>query len=116
MLYIPSDMPSDYKSNGCGAEGHIDFIPDTIYGLCICEACKIHDYMYEVGINDKDKAFADDMFYHNLLFIITSYKKWYYPTFLAKIRAREYYLAVSNFGHSAFYANKEDKDGTSNNN
>ena len=29
--------------NGCGAKGMFDFIPDTMYGMKICEACNIHD-------------------------------------------------------------------------
>jgi hypothetical protein len=102
------EMPDDYKSNGCGAEGaRFDFVPDTIYFVSIFEACRIHDWAYKMGETSDDKIVADLEFLNNLLKIINNVDKWYYPTALARRRAYKYYYAVKRFGFDAFWNNKE---------
>lgn len=100
-------MPKDYKSNGCGAEGaRFDFVPDSIYGVSIFEACRIHDWAYFKGRNNDDKERADREFLNNLLRLIEANNKWYYPTMLARRRALKYYEAVVVFGGPAFWKGK----------
>lgn len=102
------NMPNDYKSNGCGADkARFDFVPDTIFGLSIVEACRRHDYAYERGGNTLDKSKADNEFLDNMLIIINNYKKWYYPHWLARHRAMTYYDAVVRAGAVAFNYNEE---------
>lgn len=101
------EMPLDYKSNGCGADkARFDFVPDTIYGVYIFEACRIHDWAYKVGKTIEDKQHADREFLNNLLRIIESVDKWYYPTMLARRRALKYYEAVVAFGGVAYWEGK----------
>ena len=105
-LYRPEDMPKDYKHNGCGSGWTAKIIPDSIYGLSICMACAIHDYMYEVGKTIADKEEADRVFLNNMIRIIDAKDAWYYPHSLARRRALKYYEAVHNFGGDAYWKGK----------
>lgn len=102
---ILSNHP-DYKPKegcGCGADNaSFDFVPDKIYGLPIGKACCIHDDRYDRGGTAQDKINADLEFLQNMITIIDGYKKWYYPTFLARRRAMDYYEAVVRCGDSSF--------------
>lgn len=100
-------MPLDYKSTGCGADkARFDFVPDTIYGVSIFEACRRHDWAYKVGNTAEDKQQADREFLNNLLRIIEAVDKWCYPTMLARRRALKYYEAVVAFGGVAYWDGK----------
>ncbi len=111
------------KKCSCGAEAsRFDFVPDTIYGLSIVEACCRHDHRYEIGGVELDKQSADREFLANMLILIeersnrktdTTGMKWYlklysktcdftYPAFLARKRALNYYEAVVRAGYSSF--------------
>ena len=96
----------DYKPKegcSCGAENaRFDFVPDAIYGLPITKACCIHDDRYDRGGTLQNKINADLEFLQNMLTIINGYDKWYYPTFLARRRAMDYYEAVVRMGNSSF--------------
>lgn len=105
-LYEPKDYIKDNDCNGCGTGWSAKIIPNTIYFLSIKAVCCVHDYMYEVGKNIKDKEEADRVFLNNLLRVIEAKKAWYYPHFLARRRALKYYEAVKNFGGSAFWSGK----------
>lgn len=112
-LYAPAafmSMPLEHVAacvNGCGAAGaKFDFVPDTIWGIYVGEACAIHDFMYHVGRTDEDKQEADRVFLNNLLRLTTKRKPWYIPAFLPRRRAYKYYTAVKYFGGPAFWAGK----------
>jgi len=96
-------------SAGCGPNGwKVDIVPDRILFLSVKDACKIHDWMYREGITDKDKKYADVVFYLNMKNIINK-KPWFNPKFLRLTRleiARNYYRAVKVFGKVAFYKGK----------
>lgn len=90
--------------NGCGAKGGIK-VPNTFYGLCIKEACNIHDWMYKEGRTLADKMFADAMFRTNMSSIIDAKSN----SFMAKLRhlrASKYYIAVVEWGDDAYWVNK----------
>ena len=97
--------------NGCGPSGwKIDIVPDTIYWLPIGEECGIHDWEYEAGETEADKELADFHLLHNLLAHIDCASS---QSITGKIlkplrcqRAFEYYMAVKEFGHHAFWAGK----------
>jgi len=95
-------------SNGCGAAGaKFDFVPDRIYGTYIGEASHIHDWMYHEGRTIEDKDEADRVFLNNILRLIKKRATaWYKPTFLMRIRAKNYYNSVKLFGGPAFWDNK----------
>lgn len=93
--------------NGCGsASAKFDFVPDTIWGVYIGEACMIHDFEYHAGRTEQDKATADWNFLKNLIKVIRHKSKWYSPTFVMCCRAMVYYYLVSKHGSSAFWAGK----------
>lgn len=110
-LYAPLsywDAPNAIKDricNGCGAKDGLD-VPDTMYGLDITEACKIHDWMYQQGETLADKIFADAMFRLNLSMIIDKYSSGI-MAYLRHGRASHYYFAVVEFGNSAYWINKQ---------
>ena len=117
ILYAPDSfkVASLYElnlvCNGCGAaDAKFDFVPDKIYGTYIGYACHIHDWMYDEGETLEAKDEADRVFLNNLLRIIKLKDKWYKPTALMRVRAREYYLGVKYFGGPAYWAGK--KQGT----
>jgi len=88
--------------NGCGsAKAKFDFVPDTIWGLRITEACFIHDWCYYIGKTEEDKEFADLMFLGNMLKLIQTGKRVLRP--LRRRRALKYYEAVTILGDKAFY-------------
>ena len=87
----------------CGAEDALfDFVPDTIFGLDIRPVCCRHDDRYERGGTEYDRRVADREFLSNLLTIINSNNRWYYPTMWARYRAMTYYNAVVECGSSSF--------------
>jgi len=113
-LYAPqsyikaSKEEVDSKTNGCGsAEATFDFVPDTIYGLPICECCNIHDWMYMEGKTKRDKEVADNVFLDNLYKLIEDKTSFFILRWLRKRRALKYYGAVKLFGSSAFWKGKK---------
>ena len=93
--------------NGCGAADSWFRPPATIYGTNIVYACHIHDWMYSEGRTIEDKDEADRSMFNNMNRLIRrDADKWYKPTSLQHRRALKYYLAVKDFGGSAFWAGK----------
>lgn len=104
--------PEEKKNicNGCGTTGRLDFIPDHLYGLSICEACHIHDFMYFLGDTWDDKKDADRIFLINMLRIISNEPNSILNILLKRLRrlrALSYYKAVVNFGGLPFWAGKD---------
>lgn len=101
-----SKMQKEAVCNGCGAaNAKFDFVPDTIYGLSINDACNIHDWMYHVGRTIEDKQEADRVFLNNMLRIIEHKGGWL--KILRRMRAIKYYGAVADMGGPAFWDGKE---------
>lgn len=88
--------------NGCGGAGSWSawLVPNHIWGLCIEEACNIHDWAYGHGYG---KARADLMLLCNLLILCGRGSRWLLP--LRGLRCLAYYLAVTFFGRR-FYGRK----------
>ena len=92
--------------NGCGAaNAKFDFIPDSIYGLKITQACNRHDWMYHVGATLEDKEEADRVFLNNLLRLIEARSNRFLKP-LRRRRALKYYEAVVVFGGPAYWSGK----------
>ena len=90
--------------NGCGAaDAKFDFVPDTIYGLCVCAVCHIHDFGYHIGTSEQDRHREDDRFLMNLIHYINFNSNWLTGA-LRRRRALKYYEAVREFGGDAFNA------------
>ena len=108
-IYVPEsfwkydEVTLAMMTNGCGPKGIGDFIvPDTAYLLSIKAACIIHDFMYSIGETLLDKKRADKFFKDNMLKIINKKSKFWLLKILRRIRAFEYYEAVSIGGYEAF--------------
>ena len=89
--------------NGCGAaDAKFDFIPDTMWGMCICEACHIHDFEYDIAETWQQKKEADGRFLLNLLYIINHRSRNLVMRSLRSRRALKYYRGVHEAGDDAF--------------
>ena len=116
QLFCPEPWNSSWAkiasvSNGCGPQGwKIDFVPDSVFGCYIGEACRIHDVQYEEGKTIEEKDSADRTFRNNMIRLVRGRTKtWFARKFLLKLRLRAvngYYLAVSRFGGPAFWEDK----------
>ncbi len=107
--YIGSD---DQKHGRCGVGRGIleKLVPDTIWGLDIREACKIHDHMYTVAhARIECKEEADRVFFNNMVRIVEFNTTGKLLTRLRVSRANKYYLAVKNFGGPAFWNKKNEE-------
>lgn len=98
--------------NGCGPKLPLIswLIPETCWFCDIREACHIHDFMYHIGETPKDKEDADKAFLINMYSIIEAQTKNKWLKKLRKIRARNYYRAVRDFGRKAFTSGKLNLD------
>ncbi len=106
-----SNIELEEMCNGCGAaNAKFDFVPDTIYGLCIGAVCNIHDFMFNKGETLEDMQEANRVMLNNLLRLIervAGWKKYLKP--LMRRRALKMYEAVNAFGGPAFWEGKNEK-------
>jgi len=107
--YLELDDLERFKiCNGCGsAQSKFDFVPDTVYGLSMREACYRHDYAYHWGKTEAHKRAADRQFLANMLTIIEQQSSNSIIAISRSLRAIKYYIAVRDHGHSAFWAGKQ---------
>ena len=113
-LYAPEEYiraTSEQRAaicNGCGPASLWKFslISDMLFGLCIKEACDIHDWMYAFGRTEKDREEADRVFRNNMLRIVDWSGGWGPIIFLRRRKAQHYYALVRNFGATYFWADK----------
>ena len=97
----------DDMTGGCGPGGFGDgLVPDTLYGLSVFQACRVHDYMYGVGETLADKEKADRVFLNNMIRLIKAATSWKWLRRLRMRRARTYYYFVKEFGADAFWSGK----------
>ncbi len=90
--------------NGCGPGGIGDFlIPDTIYGLSVKPACKIHDWMYTIYNDEAGFKLANQVFLDNMIRINNKSTKWWLLKLIRMRRILKYYRAVRDFGRLFFY-------------
>ena len=103
-LYFPkyweyaTPKEREWLCNGCGAKPIK--VSDSILGLDISIACKIHDFQYAFAKNEVDKAKADSAFLTNMIALIDR-KASLKDKILAYPRrciATIYYGAVRDFG------------------
>lgn len=83
-------------TNGCGREGFENrIVPDTIWGLDISPACRVHDYMYAHADTLADENYADAIFGANLISLIQQKTKFPPLKWLRLRRAYKYIDAVA---------------------
>lgn len=110
-LYIPNTYINaslemkESVCNGCGAKGGIK-VPNRFFGLCVKEACNIHDWMFFEGKTQADFIFSNSMFLVNLVVLIVNNSN----SLTKVIRlffAFNYFLAVTLKGQEIFWKGKE---------
>lgn len=106
VLSIPAGY-TERECDGCGTGWNEPIVPDTIYGLPVKPACCIHDWEYLQGRGGvfSDFEAANTRFLNNLVALIDSVQVWWYPKWLARRRAKTYYLAVESFGWDVYQDN-----------
>ncbi len=102
-----SPKEKDEICNGAGPRNFGWIIPDTIYFLSITVAANIHDYMYHIGEDIKDKELADRVFINNMIRLIQNHTDYDWLKKMRFRRAKIYYHAVSDFGGPAYWYGKD---------
>jgi len=89
------------KCKGCGPGGIGDvLVPDTMWGLDVSEACRIHDFEFRFCKDRSKKAFkaANKRLLQNGLIIVKlKSNRWYFKR-MRIIRCYTYYYFVKAFG------------------
>ena len=102
-------FPDEFKSYGCGPGGVGDFlVPDTVYGLSIRDACRIHDWAYRhsLGDSDEDRKRHDRILMNNSLRIVDAGTKFWIIKKLRYRRCKTYYQMVRAFGGPAYWSER----------
>jgi len=105
--------PKEYKSFGCGPGGAGDkLVPDTMYGLDISEACRVHDWYYRFypGNTEEDRKMADRVMKNNLLRIVKANTSNGFLLWLRRRRCHTYYIMVRNFGATSYFEERNEDD------
>jgi hypothetical protein len=96
----------DFLSFGCGPGGAGDkLVPDTMYGLDISPACRVHDWYYRFFPEDTEeaRAMADRIMKNNLLRIVEAHTKNRVLLWLRRRRCHTYYTMVRMFGAPSYF-------------
>lgn len=99
-----SDELRNSLAGGCGPGGFGDyFVPDTIYGLSVKPACKIHDWCFAVWEDKAGFTLSNNIFKNNMIRINEQHKGPQWVKKLRLPRIKKYYLAVHFFGEPSYY-------------
>lgn len=91
-----------FVCNGCGsAQAKMDFVPDSIYRLCITAACHPHDFEYEHAYTLGEKLAADERFKRNIHALIDCDRSWWRDKDKMKSKFEFYYTMVRKAGVEA---------------
>ena len=107
------DHPEEWKAFGCGPGGFGDkLVPDTMYGLNVSEACRIHDWYYRFYPDSTPSArkMADYAFRNNLIRIVEAKTKNRVLRWVRKRRCQAYYAMVRALGGPAFYSDRNEEE------
>jgi hypothetical protein len=111
--WFKEKYPEEWKKFGCGPGGTGDYlVPDTMWGLDISEACRIHDWYYRFYTDRSvaGKLLADDLMKYNCSQIIRAGSTCWLTLKLRELRARTYYFMVTRFGQGAWDEVKSVRD------
>ena len=108
------EHPDEWENYGCGASKGLGdaLVPDTMYGLSVRNACRIHDWYYGFWPYDTEEGreLADRVFRNNLLRIVRVKTANAILRFLRERRCITYYKAVRNFGAEHYFAGRNFKE------
>lgn len=105
------EHPHAWTTFACGPGDFGNYlVPDSILGVSVTEACRIHDWYYRFypGDTEEDRFMADRVLLNNMLRIIVcaSKSKW-----LLRARyyiAHLYFTSVRKYGAPAFFEERND--------
>ena len=109
-LIFEKFFPDDYQSFGCGPGGIGDwFVPDTMWGLSVKDACKQHDHDYRFGSGSSDihRLECDQRMRDNMHMIVETYSASKILKALRHVRISTYYRMVRIFGSNAYWKERE---------
>ena len=104
------NYPEEFSSYGCGPGGFGDFlVPDTMWGLSVRPACRIHDwdYRHSRGWGEEHRLECDERLKKNCLTIVDALSKNKCIKWLRHIRVGTYYRMVRLFGGKAYWSERE---------
>lgn len=91
------------QPNGCGPKGWFGkLIPNHLFGLSVKSACDYHDQQYIQGGSNHQRKLADQIFLKEMLEKIKHKNDSKVISFLRKLGAYSYYLAVRFLGKYFF--------------
>ena len=99
-------FPLDYKSFGCGPGGFWDwFVPDTMWGLSVKDACRQHDHDYRFGngASDEHRKQCDERMKFNMDIIVHEKSRSKILKSLRHVRINTYYCMVRVGGRSSYW-------------
>ena len=99
-------FPDEYKAFGCGPGGIGDwFIPDTMWGLSVRDACRQHDHDYRFGngSSDEHRKQCDIRMKLNMLIIVDAKSKTKTFKALRHVRVNTYYFWVRVAGGGSYW-------------
>jgi hypothetical protein len=99
------ENPEEWATFGCGPGGVGDIlVPDTMWGLNISEACRVHDWYYRFYYDRSasGKMLADELMLQNTRWIIKMESDSRTLKYLRNVRAKTYYVMVSHCGQSSW--------------
>jgi hypothetical protein len=107
------EHPDEWATFGCGPGGTGDYlVPDTMWGLDISEACRVHDWYYRF-FSDRSpaaKKLADNLMLENTLHIVNTQSSNFFVKALRRVRCHTYYSMVNVFGKSSWEEAKSIRD------
>lgn len=107
------NFPEEFESYGCGPGGVGDwFVPDTVYGLSINPACKVHDwdYRHSEGASNGHRKACDERLKKNMFLLVVVGTTFWLLRRLRLTRCRFYYLMVRMFGKQAYWNQRNEDD------
>ncbi len=112
-LYAPSSYWKYSKEaleelvNGCGPRGWKGrYIPDSLIGVSIKEACNIHDFMYAFGEKEEDREQADRVLLNNMMRTVEACSGNWFSRWIRRKLALHYYGVVRDMGGTYFWHDK----------
>jgi len=105
-----ANYPEEFHDYGCGPGGLGDwFVPDTMWGLSVRPACKIHDWDYRhgEGCSEEHRRECDERLRKNCLIIVDQFSKSEILRHLRHIRVNTYFYMVHWFGKKAYWSERK---------
>ena len=101
--------PAEFASYGCGPGEYSWFVPNTVYGLSVLRACRVHDvdYRHGNGSSNAHRKQCDERFKANMFRIVDAGTANWVLRRLRFTRCRLYFRMVRIMGHHPYWSERE---------